>query len=326
VPQPPHDSSDPPHGSSPAPVLAEVVRSGIVEARHRGSLVLLAPDGSVELALGDADAVVLPRSSVKPLQAAGMVRAGLRLPPEQLALACASHSGEPRHAALCRDVLHEAGLDEDALGCPPSLPLGEAALEAWVREGGRPDRVHHNCSGKHAAMLATCVSCGWPVGGYLDPAHPLQARLRETVEELSGEPVGAVAVDGCGAPAFGMSLPGLARAFARIATGEPEVAGAMRAHPGVVGGVGRDVSELMAAVDGLVAKEGAEGAYAAALPDGRAMALKIDDGAKRPLPGLLAAVLERWGRGGATVERWRETAVLGGGAPVGSVRVAAALG
>jgi L-asparaginase II len=312
----------------PPPVLAEVVRSGVVEARHRGSLVLLARDGSVELALGDVDATVLPRSSVKPLQAVGMLRAGLRLPPEQLALACASHSGEPRHVALCRAVLGGAGLDEEALGCPPSLPLGEAALEAWLREGGLPDRVHHNCSGKHAGMLATCVAAGWPVDGYLDPAHPLQARLRSTVDQLTGEPVGAVAVDGCGAPAFGLSLTGLARAFARIAgapagTPEGEVAAAMRAHPAVVGGSGRDVSEFMAAVDGLVAKEGAEGAYAAALPDGRALAAKVEDGAKRALPGVVAAVLARWGARGEAVERWAAEPVLGGGAPVGSVRIVA---
>jgi L-asparaginase II len=309
------------------PVLCEVLRSGVVESRHRGSLVLLDAGGVVELALGDADATVLPRSSVKPLQATGMVRAGLRLPEEQLALACASHSGEPRHVALCRAVLGGAGLGEDALGCPPDLPIGPEAMEAWLREGGARDRVHHNCSGKHAGMLATCAARGWPVAGYLAPDHPLQAALRATVEDLAGEPVAAVAVDGCGAPAFGFSLTGLARAFARIAgappgTPEAAVAGAMRAHPGVVGGNGRDVSELMAGVDGLVAKEGAEGVYAAALPDGRAMAVKVHDGAKRPLPGLLAAVLARWGRGGDAVERWAQTPVLGGGVPVGTVRVA----
>jgi L-asparaginase II len=309
------------------PVLCEIVRSGVVESRHRGSLVLLGTAGDVELALGDVEATILPRSSLKPLQAVGMVRAGLRVPARHLALACASHSGEEEHVEVCRALLAGAGLDERALRCPPSLPLGVEALEAWLRAGGRPDRPHHNCSGKHAAMVATCVSCDWPVDGYLDGAHPLQEAIRAAIEELAGEPVGAVAVDGCGAPAFGVTLPGLARAFARLAgaragTAEGDVAAAMRAHPRLVGGRGRDVSELMAAVDGLLAKEGAEGVYAAALPDGRALALKVEDGAKRPLPGLLATVLARWGARGEPLERWASEPVLGGGAPVGSVRVA----
>jgi L-asparaginase II len=309
------------------PVLAEVVRSGVVESRHRGSLVLLGGDGRLEAALGDVDVLVLPRSSLKPLQAVGMVRAGLDVPAEQLALACASHSGEGRHVEVCRALLAGAGLAEDALGCPPSLPLGEQAHDAWLRAGGHPDRLHHNCSGKHAAMLATCVARDWPREGYLDPSHPLQEAIRGTIEDLAGEPVGAVAVDGCGAPAFGLSLSGLARAFARVAaapagTRESEVAAAMRAHPELVGGSGREVSELMDAVDGLVAKEGAEGVYAAALPDGRALAFKVEDGAKRASPALLVAVLRRWGARGAALERWAAPPVLGAGAPVGSIRVA----
>jgi L-asparaginase II len=310
------------------PVLCEVVRSGVVESVHRGSLVLLAPDGSRELALGDAGTPVLPRSSLKPLQATALRRAGLDVPAEQLALACASHSGEPGHVELCRALLAGAGLGEGALGCPPSLPLGSGAAEALLRAGGGADRVHHNCSGKHAAMLATCVARGWPLDGYLEPDHPVQRAIRAEIEALAGEPVVAVAVDGCGAPAFAISLAGLARAFAALARaqeGRPEgdVAAAMRAHPWILGGRGRDVSELTAAVGGLVAKEGAEGVCAAALPDGRAMALKVADGAKRPVPGLLAAVLARWGASGEAIERWRAQPVLGGGEPVGVVRILA---
>jgi L-asparaginase II len=310
-------------------VLCEVVRSGIVESRHHGSLVLLGPsDGSapeVELALGEAATPVFPRSALKPLQAVAMHRAGLELPAEQLALACASHSGEPRHVELCRAVLAGAGLEEAALGNPPSLPLGTGAKEAYLRAGGEPDRVHHNCSGKHAAMLATCRARGWPADGYLEPEHPLQREIRATIEELAGEPVHAVATDGCGAPAFAITLVGLARAFRRLATapaGAPEsdVAGAMRAHPAVVGGADREVSELMTAAPGLLAKEGAEGVCAAALPDGRALAVKVHDGSKRPLGPVLATVLARWGVRGAAVERWTAPAVLGGGEPVGRVR------
>ena len=298
-----------------------------MESRHRGSLLLLDAAGKVELALGDVDVPVLPRSSLKPLQAVALRRAGLRLPPAQLALACASHSGEPRHVELCRALLAGAGLGEDALGNSPSLPLGTAAMEAHLRAGGGADRLHHNCSGKHAAMLATCAARGWPLAGYLEPTHPLQVAVRAAIEELAGEPVGAVAVDGCGAPAFAVSLAALARAFRRLGTAasgtaEADVAAAMRAHPEVVGGTGRDVSELMADFPGLVAKEGAEGVCAAALPDGRAMAAKVEDGARRALAPLLAAVLGRWGAGGAAVARWSAPPVHGGGRVVGSLRVA----
>jgi L-asparaginase II len=307
------------------PVLCEVVRSGFVESRHRGSMVLLGPDGQVELAAGDVDAPVFPRSSMKPLQAVAMLRAGLDLPEKCLALACASHSGESVHVDLCRAILARAGLGEAALDCPPAMPLDEATAAARLRAGGGPTRSRHNCSGKHAAMVATCVANGWAVDGYLDPEHPLQRTIRAGVEELTGEPVAAVAVDGCGAPQFAFGITGLARAFRHLATadgGTPEgrAAAAMRAHPVVIGGTGRDVSELMTAVPGLVAKEGAEGVYAAALPDGRAMAVKVDDGAMRPLPALLAAVLLRWGRDGEVVSRWAAPPVLGGGRPVGEIR------
>jgi L-asparaginase II len=309
------------------PVLCEVVRSGMVESRHRGSLVTLDATGAPVLELGDTTAPVLPRSSLKPLQAVAMLHAGLRLQGAQLALACASHSGEPVHVELCRSVLASAGLGEDALGNPPGLPLGPAAMEALLRAGGHADAVHHNCSGKHAAMVATCVAAGWPLAGYLDPGHPLQRAIRHTIEALAGEPVGAVATDGCGAPAFAISLTGLARAFAVLARapeGSPEAraAAAMRSHPEIVGGTGREVTELMAAVGGLVAKEGAEGVLAAALPDGRAFAVKIEDGARRALGPVVSAVLERWHVAEDAVGHWAAPVVLGGGRAVGALRAA----
>jgi L-asparaginase II len=309
------------------PVLCEVVRSGFVESRHRGSLVLLDADGEVELATGDVEVPHFPRSAMKPLQAVGMVRAGLELPERNLALACASHSGESVHVDLCRSTLARAGLGEAALSCPPSMPLDEEAAATLLRTGGGPSRSRHNCSGKHAAMVATCVARGWEVDGYLDREHTLQRTLRDAIEELTGEPVAAVAVDGCGAPQFAFGITGLARAFRRLTTaspGSPEAraASAMRAHPVVIGGTGRDVSELMAGVPGLLAKEGAEGVYAAALPDGRAMAVKVEDGGMRPLPVVLAAVLRRWGFGGEAIERWSAPPILGGGRPVGEIRMA----
>jgi L-asparaginase II len=265
---------------------------------------------------------------MKPLQAVAMLRAGLDLPEKLLALACASHSGESVHVDLCRAILAGAGLGEAALDCPPALPYGEAAAAAVLRAGGGPTRSRHNCSGKHAAMVATCAARGWAVDGYLDPEHELQQAIRAGIETLTGEPVAAVAVDGCGAPQFAFGLSGLARAFAHLATapaGTPErrAATAMRAHPVVIGGTGRDVSELMAAVPGLVAKEGAEGVYAAALPDGRAMAVKVEDGAMRPLPVLLAGVLRRWGQDGEAIARWSAPPILGGGRQVGEIRMLA---
>jgi L-asparaginase II len=180
-------------------------------------------------------------------------------------------------------------------------------------------------------MVATCVACRWDVDGYLDPEHDLQHALRTEIEALAEEPVAAVAVDGCGAPQFAFGITGLARAFRHVATapaGTPEqrAAAAMRAHPVVIGGTGRDVSELMAAVPGLVAKDGAEGVYGAALPDGRAMAVKVEDGAMRPLPVILAAVLRRWGFGGEAIERWSAPHILGGGRPVGTIRMVEDLG
>jgi L-asparaginase II len=267
---------------------------------------------------------VFPRSSLKPLQAVTMLECGFPGRDEALALAAASHDGEDVHIAGARATLAAAGLDESALQCPPDLPGGRAALLAWVGAGGRPARICHNCSGKHSSMLATCVANDWPLDTYRSPQHPLQRAVRDRVSELCGTPVQGVAVDGCGAPAFAVTLSGLARAFATVAsaTSGPAraVADAMRGFPRMIGGTGRAVSELGAAVPGLVCKEGAEGVWAAALPDGRAFAAKIADGSARGLGPLLAAALTHWGVENEVVARWAQAPVLGGGAPVGAVR------
>lgn len=307
------------------PVLAEVVRSGFVESQHVGSAVALRGDGSRAAERGTPDAPVLPRSSNKPLQAVGMLRCGLDLDGEQLAIVAASHSGEDRHLALVRQVLGGAGVDESALGNPPDLPLGERPRLELLRGGGDPDSMHHNCSGKHAGMLATCVAAGWPTEGYLDPDHPLQRALVATAEDLAGEPVTAMAVDGCGAPLFALSLTGLARAFGRLATAAPgtpadRVADAMRAHPEVVGGPGRDVTRLLAGVPGLVAKDGAEGVYVAALPDGSSCAVKIDDGAGRARMPVMVSLLRELGCTAPVLTDLATVPVRGGGTVVGEVR------
>ncbi len=315
----------------PAPVVvAEIVRSGFVEGHHYGSVVALAADGTVDWSVGEVDSQILPRSCNKPIQALGMLRAGLDLDGELLALACASHSGEPFHLEGVRKILAGAGLDESALQTPPDFPLDDAAKQEWIRDGGTKEPVAMNCSGKHAAMLATCVSNGWDTATYRDPAHPLQQAIAATFADLTGEPVEVTAVDGCGAPLLSASLTGLARAFATLAaaTSGPEqrVAEAIRSFPEHTSGSTRDEARLLHAIPGAIGKAGAESCYAVGLADGRAVALKTDDGAARVRPVLMAAALERIGvtdDDGVDAEAVRQTGVLellGGGRPVGSIR------
>ncbi|WP_282795329.1 asparaginase [Streptomyces sp. CC224B] len=307
------------------PVLAEVVRSGFVEGRHRGSLVLLGADGEVELALGDVTAPVFPRSTNKPMQAAAVLRAGLELSGERLALAAASHSGETFHRDLVQKMLAEHGLTAAELQCPPDLPLDPVEAETYLAAGAVRDRVTMNCSGKHAAMLAVCDVNGWSKETYLDPGHPLQRRVHEVIEEAAGEPVTAVGTDGCGAPLMAISLTGLARAYrhfvlAAPGTAERRVADAMRAHPEYVAGTRRPDTWLMRELPGTLSKMGAEAVQAVALPDGRALAFKIDDGATRVLGPVLARALTRAGVTAPVLDRLAEAPLLGGGVRVGEIR------
>jgi len=307
--------------------LAAVVRSGVVESVHHGHLAVLGPDGELVHSLGDPHAVVFPRSSLKPVQAVAMLRSGLDLDDALLALACASHSGEQRHLDGARAILAGAGLTEAALQNTPDHPLDAAASLAWRSAGHGPTSLTQNCSGKHAAMLATCVAAGWDTRSYLDPDHPLQRAVAAAVAELTGDPVTPVAVDGCGAPLFSCTVAGLARAAGRVAAagaagdqGPPgRVARAMSAFPEFVGGTGRDVTLLMAGVPGLVAKDGAEGVYVAGLPDGSAVALKVLDGSQRPRPVVIAAALRRLGVDAAVLAEVGDVPVLGHGRPVGRV-------
>ncbi|MFB9832402.1 asparaginase [Actinoallomurus acaciae] len=301
------------------PVLVEVERSGFVESRHRGSVIALDADGAPALSLGDPDEPVFPRSANKPLQAVAMVRHGLGLENELLALAAASHSGEDFHVEGAQKILAGAGLTADALRCPAQWPLDiELAV---VRERSR---LRMNCSGKHAAMLATCVINGWPTESYLSPEHPLQVAVGETVAELTGEEIVATGVDGCGAPLFAVGLTGLARAFhalvrAESATPERRVADAMRAYPEWTSGTDREERRLMDAVPGLLVKCGAEGIDAFALADGRAGAIKIDDGAMRARTPVTVATLRALGVDGALGEL-STLPVHGGDAVVGEIR------
>ncbi|MYQ97992.1 MULTISPECIES: asparaginase [unclassified Streptomyces] len=308
-----------------APV-AHLVRGGVVEGIHYGSVVVLGADGTVGHQVGDIEAAFYPRSAVKPLQAVAMVRAGLPLDGELLSLAAASHSGEERHLAGTRRILELGGLAEDDLRNVPDLPFDPAVRDTWVRAGRTPSRLAQNCSGKHAAMLWTARLNDWSLPDYLDPAHPLQQTVRETVEDLTGQRVAHTTVDGCGAPLFAISLHGLARALSRITsaapgTAEAKVADAMRGHAEMASGASRDVAALMRAVPGLLAKDGFEGVQVAALPDGRAVAVKIADGADRARIPVAARALERAGVDPALLTGFAGQALLGGGVPVGAVQV-----
>ncbi|GAA1811890.1 asparaginase [Luedemannella flava] len=310
-------------------LLAEVVRSGFAEGRHLGSVAVLGPDGVLVASAGDPHGAIFPRSSNKPMQAVGMLRAGLRLTdPGDLALVAASHFGEGRHIERVRAMLRTGGLSPlTDLRCPPELPLGEDARADVLRAGDGPQRVFMNCSGKHAGMLLTCLVAGWPTDDYRAPGHPLQVVLRDTVAELAGEEPAATGVDGCGAPVLALSLTALAGAFLRLVsapagTAERTVADAMRAHPELVSGTGAEDARLMRGVPGLLSKGGAEGVLAMAVPGVGAVAIKIDDGAQRARMPVATAALRRLGVAASAFEDVAPVPLLGGGVPVGAVRAA----
>ena len=306
------------------PILVEVVRDGLVESVHHGRVAVTGPDGSLVAALGEPDALVYPRSANKPLQAVGMLRAGLDLDDELLALVCASHSGEAFHRDAAAQILTLAGLDEDALQDPPDWPLDEAAKEELVRGGGHPTRLAMNCSGKHAGMLLTAVQTGADLATYLQPSHPVQRAIEAALADLTGEAPAGPAVDGCGAPLWAVSLTGLARAFGRVAiAGDPaerRVAESIRNHPEYVSGTRRDELALHRGLPGIIAKAGAESVYALGLPDGRGVALKIDDGGARGRAVAMAGVLQCLGIVADVLRVQASVPVLGGGRPVGEVR------
>jgi len=306
-------------------ILADVVRSGFVEGHHRGSVVVTDPDGSVSWSVGIVDQPMFPRSSNKPMQAVGMLRHGLPLDGKLLSLAAASHSGEPFHVDGVREILALAKLDESALQTPPAYPIEDAVRDAWVRAGHGQESVVMNCSGKHAAMLLTCVTNGWPIDTYRSPDHPLQQAIRSAVEDIAGEKVSYVAVDGCGAPILAISLAGLARSFGLFAAAAPgtleaKVKDAYRAYPEYASGSTRDEAALMRAVPGLFCKVGAEAVYAVGLEDGRGIALKIEDGTPRARAVVMAAVLRKLGLEHEVIDQQSQFPLLGGGVEVGSVR------
>jgi L-asparaginase II len=306
--------------------VATTDRSGFDESLHYGAVVGLNADGSIAFTVGDVHMPVYPRSAMKPLQATAMVAAGLVLPARLLALVCSSHDGRDYQLQAARDILATAGLDETALQNTADYPLDVETAHAAIRCGHSKSSLQMNCSGKHSGMVCTCVRNGWPVETYLNPAHPLQQAINATVDDLAGERHAIVGVDGCGAPAHALSLVGLARAYRGIAVASDgpakTVADAMRSHPEMVGGPSRDVTLLMQGIPGCMAKDGAEAVFACALSDGRAVALKIADGANRARMPVMQAALQVLGvdvshcAPATFVSR-----VYGHGVPVGSVRV-----
>ncbi|GAB3731492.1 asparaginase [Nocardiopsis nanhaiensis] len=307
--------------------LAEVIRSGMRESVHYGAVVGLSADGTISYARGPVHDAMFPRSSAKPFQALAMLRAGAPLKGTSLAIAAGSHGGEDFHAAEAESILSGADLTADDLQCPTDIPGGPVARKAFLSAGRSPERLLMNCSGKHAGMLATCAAQGWSTADYLDPEHPLQVLVRETIEDVCGERVAHTAVDGCGAPQLAVSLVGLAEGVRRMRQspeGSPErtVIEAMSAHPEYVSGTDRIDTVLMTRLPGLVSKIGADGVLVLNAPTGETVAVKIGDGDAETRSRVLVALtaLQALGVDVAPVSEYLTTDVLGGGRPVGEVR------
>jgi L-asparaginase II len=294
---------------APNPVLVEVVRGAIVESRHAGALAVADASGHLVVALGDVERPVFPRSSVKALQAIPLVESGAAdafgLTDEELAIACASHSGDLVHIDAVRSLLTKAGLDESYLACGAHWPVSDQAMRALMQAGRRPQPVHNNCSGKHAGMLAAAVHLGLNPRGYERPDHPQQVMIAGIISETCGVRLerDGIGVDGCSVPTWSLPLRALARGFARLGSGEglaparaiaaARLLEACFAAPELVAGEGRfDTIAMRALAPALFVKGGAEGVHCASLPElGLGVALKVDDGAKRGAERALAEVL-----------------------------------
>ena len=313
---------------SDSPVLVEMVRDDHVESAHRGSLVVLDWSGAVQISLGDTTTPIFPRSALKPAQAAALLEVGAPLSGEALAVAAGSHSGGPEHVALVESVLLKAGLDRDALQCPPDAPFGSNERQSWAESGAIRERIIMNCSGKHAGMLLACVTNGWPTETYLQPEHPLQIAIKKAIERLCGEEITFTTVDGCGAPLHMVSLLGLAKMALALAQAPQDsvlatVAAAMREHPQFVAGKGRDTALFIENIESFFTKEGAEAVQVGALVAKGSFAFKIEDGAMRARAPLVGEILKLWGVSAsdlAPLAEVVEPVVLGGGVPRGRYR------
>jgi L-asparaginase II len=278
-------------------VLAEVTRGGIVESLHLGHLIVLNSDGTTYLSTGSPELAFYPRSAVKSLQASAMLKAGLTVSDEELAIICASHSGNQIHIDLVTKMLEKRNIPLSALKNATDKPLGEKEKISWGDKPGT--QLTQNCSGKHAGMLITCQQNGWDLDTYLEMNHPLQIAIKNEIELLAGEKVSASTFDGCGAPLFAISLTGLAKGISTLVKSNEaiykQIVTACTKYPELVAGEGRLTTRMMRAVPGLFMKEGAEGIEVCALSDGRVIAIKIIDGSWRPVAPIIMEVFKRWG-------------------------------
>jgi L-asparaginase II len=278
-------------------VLAKVTRGDLVESLHLGHLIVLNADGSTYLSKGSPELPIYPRSAIKSLQATAMLKAGLKVDAGELAIICASHSGSQNHVDLVTKMLTSRDISISQLKNAADKPLGEKEKISWGDK--QPSQLAQNCSGKHAGMLITCQQNGWDMKSYLDLNHPLQVAIKNEIEELSGEKVSAVSVDGCGAPLFAFSLIGLARAISNLVKStevvHQQIVLACTKYPELVAGDGRLTTRMMQTVPGLFMKEGAEGVQVCALRDGRVIAIKIIDGSWRPVAPIIMEIFKRWG-------------------------------
>ena len=278
-------------------ILAKVTRGDLVESLHLGHLIVLNVDGSTYLSKGSPELPIYPRSAIKSLQAAAMLKAGLKVEENELAIICASHSGSQSHIDLVTKMLRSRGFSTSQLKNAVDKPLGEKEKISWGDKA--PSQLAQNCSGKHAGMLITCQENGWDMSTYLDLDHPLQVAIKNEIEELSGEKVSATSVDGCGAPLFAISLIGLAKAISNLVKSKEDlyqqIVSACTKYPELVAGDGRLTTRMMRAVPGLFIKEGAEGVQVCALSDSRVIAMKIVDGSWRPVAPIIMEIFKRWG-------------------------------
>jgi L-asparaginase II len=294
------------------PELVEVTRGNLVESRHRGAVVVMDADGATVFSLGDAGQPVYPRSAVKPLQALPLLESGTAdrfgFGDAELALACASHGGEPGHVEVASRMLARAGLDGAALECGAHWPSHQASTQALARDARAPSALHNNCSGKHAGFICVACAAGIDPRGYVAASHPVQREVRAAIEGLTGIGVDETqcGIDGCSIPTWAVPLSALAAAFARFGTGQglgPErakaaarIRAAIAAQPWFVAGTGRfctDVMQLFGAR--VLAKTGAEGVFCGALPEqGLGIAIKCADGAARAAEVMMAATIARY--------------------------------
>ncbi len=336
------------HANGATPVLVEVTRGAMVESRHRGHATVVDSEGGVVMSWGEAEATIYPRSAIKPLQAIALVESGAAdaygLGDAEIALACASHGGETRHAQLVTAWLERVGLGPGDLACGAHWPLHKKSARVLAANGHRPTPAHNNCSGKHAAMLTTARHLGESVADYVAWEHPVQQRLLGLMEQLAGLDLGNAprGIDGCGIPVYGVPLGNLALAFARFADparlpparaeAARRIQSAMIAEPYLVAGTGRFCTEVIEATQGdAIVKTGAEGVYCAALPRlGLGVAVKIEDGAARAAEIALAAILRKLGvlgeaRAACLADRLRAPRRNWPGTHIGDVRPTAVL-